>query len=149
VEILINYSWQVHNPNTVLETIVSTDNCSATTIGCGTVAQLEFNHISCADPATKQQVEQLEMNLKHQIENQAEQIRTVENNVQEKLENQTLENKMDNLMQMVKNNFELMLSKGNKNMLKASGNNNCLFRENGNMCYQYPCYHNYTCCTNH
>ena len=59
-----------------MEKIVSADNCSSTTIGCGAVGQLEFDHKSCADPATKQQVEKLEINLEQQIE---EVVRRIEN----------------------------------------------------------------------
>ena len=93
------YSWQVHKPNTVLDTIVSADNCSSTTIGCGAVGQLEFKHETCADPATKQQVEQLELNLEQTIENQVDDL-------SKKLENQA--EKIDDLTKMVKDNFDLM-----------------------------------------
>ena len=70
-----DYSWQAHKPNTILDTIVSADNCSSTTIGCGAVAQLEVNHHSCA--ATKQQVEQVEMKIEEviaSIENLADKV---------------------------------------------------------------------------
>ena len=104
IKLNTDYYFKVHKPNTVLDKLVSADKCSSTTIGCGAVAQLEFNHKSCA--ATKQQVEKLEQ----KIEVSDKQI-------------QTLENKLDHLTQMVKDNFELILSDGNKNIFEALGNN--------------------------
>jgi esterase/lipase len=99
IQSINNYSWQVHKPNTVLDTIVSADNCSSTTIGCGAVGQLEFNHKTCADPATKQQVEQLELKLEQTIENQVDDL-------SKKLETQA--EQIDALTKMVKDNFDLM-----------------------------------------
>ena len=81
IQSITDYSWQVHKPNTVLDTIVSADNCSSTTIGCGAVGQLEFNHNSCSIPATEEQVEKLEINLEQQIELVVEKMENASVNV--------------------------------------------------------------------
>jgi uncharacterized protein Yka (UPF0111/DUF47 family) len=77
IQSISNSSWQPHEPNTVLDKIVSADNCSLTTIGCGAVAQLEINHRTCSTPASEQQVEKLEINLEQKIEQVTAKIETV------------------------------------------------------------------------
>jgi len=81
------YKQKVHRPNTILDTIVSADNCS-TTIECGAVAQLEVKPSKCSVPATKQEVEDLSNQVARKLEHQAEQI--------------------DNLTMMMKKNIDLM-----------------------------------------
>ena len=103
IELITDYSWQVHKPNTVLDTIISADNCSSTTIGCGAFGQLTFKQENCADPATKQQVEQLEMNLEQTIEHKVDYL---SKQVSRKLGNQA--EKIEELTKMVKENFDLM-----------------------------------------
>jgi TolA-binding protein len=103
-----NSSWQAHEPNTVLEKIVSADNCSSTTIGCGAVAQLEFTHESCATPSTQQQVEKLEINVEQKIEqaeqNVAKQVDQLEINLEKKIENlaKTNDNDRKQILKKVK-----------------------------------------------
>jgi septal ring factor EnvC (AmiA/AmiB activator) len=77
IQSINNYSWQAHKPNTVLDKIVSADNCSLTTVGCGAVAQLEINHRTCSTPASEQQVEKLEINLEQKIEQVTAKIENV------------------------------------------------------------------------
>ena len=118
IQSINNSSWQAHKPNTVLDKIVSADNCSLTTVGCGAVAQLEINHRTCSSPASEQQVEKLEINLEQKIEQVAETsgklseeiYNTVKEadkkiiSIEDKVDD--LENNMEGLAQTVKDNIK-------------------------------------------